>query len=1110
MATLNKALRNQLEKVVAQARTIAVAGAERALNDELEVGAARPRDMSDELARLRTDLRAHGRQLGDKRDTRSGEQETKRLVQACAYEHWNRMLFARFLAENNLLLDAEHGLSLAIEDVQELAREQQRDWMELASELAQRMLLSVFDPNDPVLRVKLPVETRLQLDKKLECLPSEAFLADDSLGWVYQFWQKDEKEKVNRSEVKIGGDDLPAVTQLFTEDYMVLFLLENTLGAWWTAKRSDSKLLGYEWTYLRLNEDGTPAAGAFDGWPRTAREIAVLDPCMGSGHFLTFALPILARMRQVEEELSLKDAIGAVLKDNLFGLELDARCSQIAAFNLALTAWRLARGHFDLPVLNLACSGIGINADECDWVALAGEDGRDREEMRRLYSLFKDAPTLGSLIDPLRLQENVFAAGADRVRPLLGLALTREQDGDRKELLIAAKGLLTAFRQLAEKYTLVCTNVPYLGSGKQSSTLAGYCSEFHTDAKADLSTTFVDRCLRFCCLGGSAALVTPQNWLFLTTYSDLRLRLIEQVTWDAVAKLGPAAFQEMNWWAATTSLVVLTRTAPPLAHATLGLDASRTRDPLLKGNLLRNDSVSFMPQAAQKLHPDSRILLSPLERTPLLEEYADSFQGVSPADLPRFGRRFWEVCITSEWRMWQSTVEETVPYGGRDLVLWWSEGLHSAVRAGAAFIRGDGAWGKMGIAVRQMRHLPCTLYTGELFDTNCAAVVPKDPGHLPAIWTFCSSETYARAVRQLDQKTNVTNSTLVKVPFDLDYWQRAAAERYPSGLPKPSSPDPTQWIFSGDPQISTSPLQVAIARMLGYKWPRQSGCAFPGCSALETDGRDSFSTSEGISCLVPLAGDISADERLRSLLENEYKGRWSSNLLTELIGTAESLTKWLPERFFYEHCELFDHVPFIWHIWDGQLDGFHAFVNYHKLAAPNGEGRKTLERLTYTLLNDWIERQRSEVQRKVDGAETRLAGASHLQSELKKILEGEPPYDIFIRWKPLDQQPIGWEPDINDGVRINIRPFLNAKPYRGSRNSCILRITPKIKHGKDRGKEPWRPKEEYPWFWGWDERTQDFTGGDTFDGARWNDLHYSNEMKRKSWAKKAEADASKS
>lgn len=98
---------------------------------------------------------------------------------------------------------------------------------------------------------------------------------------------------------------------------------------------------------------------------------------------------------------------------------------------------------------------------------------------------------------------------------------------------------------------------------------------------------------------------------------------------------------------------------------------------------------------------------------------------------------------------------------------------------------------------------------------------------------------------------------------------------------------------------------------------------------------------------------------------------------------------------------------------------------------------------------------------------------------------------------PLHEQPIGWEPDINDGVRINIRPFMNAKPLNArGQNACILRVTPKtIKWGKDRGKEPTRAKEDFPWFWGWDERTENSKGGNTFDGNRWNDLHYRRSFK---------------
>jgi hypothetical protein len=221
------------------------------------------------------------------------------------------------------------------------------------------------------------------------------------------------------------------------------------------------------------------------------------------------------------------------------------------------------------------------------------------------------------------------------------------------------------------------------------------------------------------------------------------------------------------------------------------------------------------------------------------------------------------------------------------------------------------------------------------------------------------------------------------------------------------------------------------------------------------------------------------------------------------------LDTWLRSSFFSEHCKLFLSRPFIWQIWDGQPQGFSALVNYHKLVATNGEGRKTLELLTFTYLGDWIDRQKLDQAEGVNGADDRLAAALDLQGQLKKIIEGEAPYDIFVRWKPLHQQAIGWDPDINDGVRLNIRPFLNAQLHKGGKTGAgIFRAKPgTIKWAKDRGKEPSRSKDDFPWFWGWDENSPamatDFgapvqaapLAGGSFDGNRWNDLHYTRAAK---------------
>ena len=243
-----------------------------------------------------------------------------------------------------------------------------------------------------------PPSDRTRLEAILADLPAELFTADDALGWVYQFWQSEGKKEVNDAGRKIGGADLPPVTQLFTEHYMVRFLLENSLGAWWAGRHPESPLLR-EWEYLRFRDDGTPAAGTFEGWPERAAEITVMDPCWAPATSSSRPPTCSARCGWRRRASPPPQAADAVLRDNLFGLELDPRCTQIAAFALAFDAWK-AGGYQQLPVPNIACSGIAVKGQLDDWRRLAGDDANMAAALERLYDLFQDAPELGSLIDP--------------------------------------------------------------------------------------------------------------------------------------------------------------------------------------------------------------------------------------------------------------------------------------------------------------------------------------------------------------------------------------------------------------------------------------------------------------------------------------------------------------------------------------------------------------------------------------------------------------------------------------------------------------------------------------------------------------------------------------
>jgi hypothetical protein len=384
-------------------------------------------------------------------------------------------------------------------------------------------------------------------------------------------------------------------------------------------------------------------------------------------------------------------------------------------------------------------------------------------------------------------------------------------------------------------------------------------------------------------------------------------------------------------------------------------------------------------------------------------------------------------------------------------------------------------------------------YAGHLYDKSCVVLTPKREAQLLPVSAFCMSPDFEVEIRRLDKKLGVATSVPLKVPFDLEEWEVTASEEFPDGLPEPESDDPTQWLFHGHPYEANEEtmLQVAVARLLGYRWPAE----------LDPDMRLSkrarglvkecekllkFADEDGIVCIPAVRGEEPAAEQLLALLAACD------------IEPGVDLDDWLRNQFFEEHCKLFHDRPFIWHIWDGRKrDGFHALVNYHKLCEGGGTGRRLLESLTYAYLGEWITRQKDGVKRGEEGAEDRLAAALELQKRLEAILAGEPPFDIFVRWKPLHEQPIGWEPDINDGVRMNIRPFLASDLPGGRTGAGVLRWKPNIKWTKDRGKEPERPKAEYPWFWGWDEKSLDFMGtGKEPDGNRWNDCHYTTKVKQ--------------
>jgi len=1121
MQALDKDLRSALEKTVKAARTIAEIAANAAV-DQLGVGHDKPDTFfSDAEKALRNRLRTHGKQLGDARDSKStnptyGKQAVQHLVQEVAYEHWHRMLFARFLADNDLLM--YDGVAVTLEECDELAADEgAKSGWELAGKLAARMLPQVFKPGSPVFLLTFAPEHQSELERLLKDLADDVFKASDSLGWVYQFWQADNKERINKSEVKIGADELPAVTQLFTEPYMVAFLLHNSLGAWWVTRHPDTPC-PVELTYLRTLEDGSPAAGKFEGWPDTLADFKLLDPCCGSGHFLVAAFLMLVPMRMAAEGLNAKEAVARVLADNLHGLELDPRCVEIAVFAVALEAWRYPDasgkplGVREIPAPNIACCGLKVAAKAQDWEALV-PDTRDsatelRAGLRQLHAAFAQAPLLGSLLDPRKSHKgDLFCADYDALKDILDEALGREfadtEADDAWDIALSAKGLLEAANILDDRYHLVITNVPYLARGRQNDQLANFILSRYEVAKTDLAAVFMLRGIELLDSGGVIAFVEPQNWLYQAYYKKFRKLILDKHSILLNASLGAGAFEEITGEVVKPALTIIRGGKRRAEENFLAMDTSSNQGAQEKAVALRNKELSVL-NASSILQRKGHIISSEASCSgELLEDYVNYFNGICSGDYSHFGRQFWELPILDHdvWRFQQTTTSISKDFAGFSNVFYWQNGNGDYLkfvkeRLGenriSSWIRGGEAWGKQGIAVSPTGMITFSRYSGQLFDDNTLVLIPKEDVELAPIWQYLISIDYNAEVRKIDKALKVRGA-LVKVDFDYDHWLSVVEEKNIIELPCPFSNDPTQWIFHGHPQPATDPLQVAVARLLGYTWPAETDSKMD----LSDEARDWIARSQtlsphadedGIVCIPAVGQESSASDRLLNLLAAAYGDAWSNDTLAQLLTEADhagkSLETWLREKFFTQHCKRFGNRPFIWHVWDGLRDGFAALVNYHKL------DYKTLESLIYTYLGDWISRQKRDVANAVDGAQEKLAAAEVLKKRLELILEGETPYDIFVRWKPVEEQPIGWNPDLNDGVRMNIRPFLSV-PDVGKRGAGILRDKPNIKWEKDRGADV----ASAPWF-----NLGTEYGGNM--GDRINDHHLSLAEKRSAREKK--------
>lgn len=349
-------------------------------------------------------------------------------------------------------------------------------------------------------------------------------------GWLYQFYIAERKDEVMARKSAVPTEDIPAVTQLFTPHWIVRYLVENSLGRLWLLNRPGSRLREHMPYYI----DGE----AETDFLKITRpeDIRLLDPACGSGHMLTYAFDLLFRIYE-EEGYVPNEIPGFILKHNLYGLEICPRAAQLAELALVFKAREQSRRFFQPGTLVqphiLALQNIRFDEGELrDYIAALDLGALFNEPMLQLLHQFEEATTFGSLIQPCLDQQNItFARSAIAAKDLGGQLFLRETHGKVLRVLEQAE-------MLCQRYHVVVANPPYVGGKQLSVALKSFAADRYPDSKTDLFAMFIERSFSLTLVYGYSGIVTMQSWMFLSSYTRLREKLLQEQTIVAMTHMG--------------------------------------------------------------------------------------------------------------------------------------------------------------------------------------------------------------------------------------------------------------------------------------------------------------------------------------------------------------------------------------------------------------------------------------------------------------------------------------------------------------------------------------------------------------------------------------------
>jgi hypothetical protein len=615
------------------------------------------------------------------------------------------------------------------------------------------------------------------------------------IGWLYQFYISEKKDQVIGKVVK--SEDIPAATQLFTPNWIVKYMVQNSLGAQWLATYPDSALRGQMEYYIEPAEQTDEVKAQLAAITPDAlnpEEITLFDPACGSGHILVEAYELFKAI-YLERGYQQREIPQLILEKNLYGLDIDERAAQLTSFALMMKGRGDDRRLFERGIqLNVMAL---VNSDGLDVEAFAtaislADHGLKLADFLELKQLFEHATTFGSLIQ-------VPDGLAQKLPAFRRLSERKGQDMLVAEALKTLKPLVRQADLLAAQYDDVVANPPYMGSNGMTTLLKNFAKNTYARAKSDLFACFMERVDSLNATSGRSSMVTLQNWMFLSSFQELREGILREKTMSSLVHIGYNSFPSMN-----------SKVAQAVAFSCVNchVDSFLATFIDLNGHSQTADKRNlFLSHAPQLYHVvDSRIF-SAIPGKPLaywipsamldafkggkpLREIAEPSQGLSTADNDRFLRSWQEVsfdnaCVDAishasalksnrKWFPLSKGGQFRKWYGNKELLVnWKSDGCEirdqhdangkprAAIRNHLLYFRQGITWSALTSSALSMRvHSP-----GSIFSDKGQALFPRSENNFLRILAFVNSGVANEFLRLLSPTLDFHSGYIGCLPF---------------------------------------------------------------------------------------------------------------------------------------------------------------------------------------------------------------------------------------------------------------------------------------------------------------------------------------------------------